>query len=113
MRCDSSVCELLLALPDAVVWHRLTTTWVPRGDEALNGFWENLRATEFAPSLRHPSFVVRQLRECRRSFAPSREKIMARVGALIEAHSELAPALARQRKKSPANKSPAKKSRGR
>ena len=129
---EAVVRELLMALPEArreaVVWHRLTTTWGPRGDEALNGFWENLRAAEFAPSLRNLSFVVRQLRNCRRYFAPSREKIMARIDALIEAHPELAPALAPQRKqpaakkspakkspakKSPAKKSPAKKSRGR
>ena len=124
---EGAVRELLLALPEArreaVVWHRLTTTWGPRGDEALNGFWENLRATELAPSLRNLSFVVRQLRNCRRYFAPSREKIMARIDALIAANPELAPALAPQRKagpakerpakKAPAKKAPAKKSRGR
>lgn len=109
---DESVRAILNALPEArreaVVWRRISTTWGPQGDAALNGFWENLRATELAPSLRNLSFVVRQLRNCRRYFAPSREKIMARIDALIVAHPELAAALAPQRKTGPAKKGAAK-----
>ncbi|MFO0610904.1 MAG: hypothetical protein U0324_47515 [Polyangiales bacterium] len=52
---------------------------------------------------------MRQLRNCRRYFAPSREKIMARIDALIAANPELAPALAPQRKAGPAKERPAKK----
>lgn len=94
---DEHVSALLGALPlerrEAVVWRGLTTTWGPNGDQCINGFSANLRALEHAPSLRNARFVVSQYRNCRRSFAKSRDQIVARLEALAAKHPEVAEAM--------------------
>lgn len=111
-----TVRTLLMALPperrEAVVWHRLSTTWGSRGDQCINGFEANLRAAELAPSERTFGFVVRQYGNCRRHFAKSREKILARFDAIVAAHPALASVYAPKKpatKKKPSAKKPSAK----
>jgi hypothetical protein len=105
--------EVLLALPpdrrEAVVYRGITTTWGARGDTVINGFWENLRALEWAPSLRNAGFVVRQWRSCSRYFAKARPKIEAAFARIIAEHPEVAEALKPQRRKAPATSEAAPK----
>ncbi len=95
--------EVLFALPpdrrEAAVHRGITTTWGARGDTVINGFWENLRALEWAPSLRSAQFVVRQWRSCSRYYAKARPKIEAAFARIIAAHPEVAEALKPQRRK--------------
>jgi hypothetical protein len=99
---EGYVREVLFALPparrEAVVYRGLTTTWGARGDQVINGFWENLRALAWAPSLRNAGFVVRQWRSCGRYYAKARPKIQAAFDAIIAEHPEVADALKPQRK---------------
>lgn len=103
---EGYVREVLFALPpdrrEAAVSRGITTTWGARGDTVINGFWENLRALEWAPSLRRAQFVVRQWRSCSRYFAKARPKIEAAFDRIVAAHPEVAEALKPQRRKASA-----------
>ena len=94
--------ELIEAAGEAAVYRGITTTWGARGDTVINGFWENLRALEWAPSLRSAQFVVRQWRSCSRYYAKARPKIQAAFDRIIAAHPEVAEALKPQRRKASA-----------
>lgn len=110
---EALVRELLLALPpdrrEAAVHRGMTTAWGARGDTVINGFWENLRALQWAPSLRNAQFVVRQWRSCSRYFAKARPKIEAAFARIIAAHPEVAEALKPQRRKASATSEGASK----
>jgi hypothetical protein len=103
---EALVREVLFALPpdrrEAAVHRGITTTWGARGDQVINGFWENLRALEWAPSLRNARFVVTQWRSCSRYYAKARPKIQAAFDRIIAAHPEVAEALKPQRRKASA-----------
>ena len=110
---EALVREVLFALPpdrrEAAVHRGMTTAWGARGDQVINGFWENLRALEWAPSLRNAQFVVRQWRSSARYYAKARPKIQAAFDRIIAAHPEVAEALKPQRRKASATSEGASK----